>query len=77
VPSHSRTSISCSAHPGLELGVISDKLVRRRRGGYCYEHALLFAAVLERLGFAVQRRIARVQPHRPDSRTQWHDGLVR
>jgi N-hydroxyarylamine O-acetyltransferase len=55
-------------HPGLELGVISDKLVRRHRGGYCYEHAQLFAAVLERLGFAVQRRIARVQPHRPGPR---------
>ncbi|MGH3923522.1 MAG: arylamine N-acetyltransferase family protein [Pseudonocardiaceae bacterium] len=56
-------------HRGLKLEVISDKLVRRRRGGYCYEHALLFAAVLERLGFAVQRRIARVQPDRPGPRT--------
>lgn len=56
-------------HPGLQLGAIAGKLVHRRRGGYCYEHALLFAAVLERLGFAVQRRIARVQPHRPGPRT--------
>lgn len=47
-------------HPGLQLDRISDKLVRGRRGGYCYEHALLFAAVLEHLGYAVQRRIARV-----------------
>ncbi len=56
-------------HPGLQLDIISDKLVRRSRGGYCYEHALLFAAVLEHLGFAVQRRIARVQPNRPGPRT--------
>lgn len=54
-----------AAHPGLSLEAISDKLVRRRRGGYCYEHALLFAAVLQRLGFAVRRRMARVQPRRP------------
>ncbi|WP_243790293.1 arylamine N-acetyltransferase [Saccharopolyspora gloriosae] len=51
-------------HPGLELDVVADKLVDRRRGGYCFEHALLFAAALERLGYQVRRRIARVQPQR-------------
>lgn len=56
-------------HHGLGLDAISDKLVRRRRGGYCYEHALLFAAALEQLGYPVQRRIARVQPHRAGPRT--------
>ncbi|MGH3929258.1 MAG: arylamine N-acetyltransferase family protein, partial [Pseudonocardiaceae bacterium] len=56
-------------HRGLELDVISDKLVHRRRGGYCFEHALLIAAVLERLGFAVQRRMARVQPQGSGVRT--------
>ncbi|MDQ4020326.1 MAG: arylamine N-acetyltransferase [Actinomycetota bacterium] len=56
-------------HRGLGLDVIGDKLVGRHRGGYCYEHALLFAAVLERLGYPVQRRIARVQPHRAGPRT--------
>ncbi|WP_438388202.1 arylamine N-acetyltransferase family protein [Actinopolyspora saharensis] len=59
------------AHPGLELSTIESKLVGSGsgsgsgRGGYCYEHALLFAAVLERLGFTVSRHIARVQPDRP------------
>ncbi|GAB3475773.1 arylamine N-acetyltransferase family protein [Amycolatopsis cihanbeyliensis] len=56
-------------HPGLDLGVVADKLVHRRRGGYCYEHGLLFAAVLERLGYTVHRRMARVQPHRSGLRT--------
>ncbi|WP_119726580.1 arylamine N-acetyltransferase family protein [Thermomonospora amylolytica] len=37
----------------LDLPSLQDKLVRRRRGGYCYEHAILFAAALERLGFGV------------------------
>ncbi|SFT51851.1 N-hydroxyarylamine O-acetyltransferase [Actinopolyspora lacussalsi subsp. righensis] len=53
------------SHPGLGLREIQHKLVGRNRGGYCYEHALLFAAVLERLGFTVSRNMARVQPQRP------------
>lgn len=56
-------------HPGLALRAIADKLVGRERGGYCYEHGLLFAAALERLGFPVQRRISRVQPDRSGPRT--------
>jgi N-hydroxyarylamine O-acetyltransferase len=56
-------------HPGLELDVIQAKLVGRQRGGYCYEHALLFAAVLETLGFEVERRVARVQPHKSGPKT--------
>jgi N-hydroxyarylamine O-acetyltransferase len=43
----------------LDLAALQDKLVRRRRGGYCYEQNLLFAAVLERLGFGVTRLLAR------------------
>lgn len=56
-------------HPGIEFDAIQTKLVGRQRGGYCYEHALLFAAVLEKLGFEVERRVARVQPDRPGPRT--------
>ncbi|MEV6280967.1 arylamine N-acetyltransferase [Nocardia sp. NPDC051832] len=37
----------------LDLETLQDKLVRRRRGGYCYENVQLFAAALERLGFGV------------------------
>lgn len=44
----------------LDLASLQDKLVTRRRGGYCYEHNLLFAAVLERLGYAVTGLSARV-----------------
>jgi N-hydroxyarylamine O-acetyltransferase len=56
-------------HPGLALTAIQAKLVGRQRGGYCYEHALLFGAALERLGFEVVRRVARVQPHKAGPRT--------
>lgn len=43
-----------------DLEGVQDKLVRRRRGGYCYEHATLFGAALERLGYPVLRLLARV-----------------
>ncbi len=43
----------------LDLKSLQDKLVGRRRGGYCYEQNSLFAAVLERIGFTVAGRGAR------------------
>ncbi|HEX4248198.1 MAG TPA: arylamine N-acetyltransferase [Pseudonocardia sp.] len=56
-------------HRGLGLQAVTDKLVRRQRGGYCFEHGLLFAAVAEQLGYQVSRLICRVQPHRAGPRT--------
>jgi N-hydroxyarylamine O-acetyltransferase len=44
----------------VDLDAVQTKLVERGRGGYCYEHGVLFAAVLERVGFTVQRLLARV-----------------
>jgi N-hydroxyarylamine O-acetyltransferase len=44
----------------LDLDTLQDKLLRRRRGGYCFEHNLLFAALLERAGFTVRRHLGRV-----------------
>lgn len=46
----------------LDLDALQAKLVRRRRGGYCFEHNGLFAAALQRLGFAVSTLEARVRP---------------
>jgi N-hydroxyarylamine O-acetyltransferase len=44
----------------LSIGALTAKLLLRRRGGYCYEHNLLFAALLERAGLEVARLAARV-----------------
>ena len=44
----------------LDLDSIQAKLVTASRGGYCFEHATLFAAVLEQLGFQPTRHAARV-----------------
>jgi N-hydroxyarylamine O-acetyltransferase len=57
--SFENVDVVLGTHRGLGLDVIGDKLLRRHRGGCCYEHALLFAAVLEQLGYPVRRRIAR------------------
>lgn len=46
--------------PSLDLADIQAKMLGRRRGGYCFEHQLLFTAVLERLGHTVARRMGRV-----------------
>jgi N-hydroxyarylamine O-acetyltransferase len=45
----------------LGLASLEEKLVRNRRGGYCFEQNLFFAAVLERLGFSVTLLQARVR----------------
>lgn len=45
----------------LDLDRLQTKLVRHRRGGYCFEQNSLFAAVLEHIGFRVTRLAARVR----------------
>ncbi|WP_328489157.1 arylamine N-acetyltransferase family protein [Streptomyces zaomyceticus] len=62
---HSRTfpfenlDVALGRRVPLDLKSLQAKLVERRRGGYCYEQNSLFAAVLERIGFAVAGRGAR------------------
>lgn len=56
----------------LDLETLQDKLVVRRRGGYCYEHATLFAAVLRRLGFGTVSLLARVGPEDGPERPRSH-----
>ncbi len=46
--------------PRLAVDALEAKLVHARRGGYCYEHATLFAAVLRELGLDVRTHSARV-----------------
>ena len=44
----------------LDLDSLQDKMVRRRRGGYCFEQATLFDAALRAIGFKTTLRTARV-----------------
>jgi arylamine N-acetyltransferase len=50
----------------LSAAALTDKLVHRRRGGYCYEHNGLMGYVLEDLGFDVDRLAGRVIWMNPD-----------
>ena len=56
----------------VDLESIQEKIVVRGRGGYCYEQAQLFGAVLERLGFTVDRMLARVGPDGGPARARTH-----
>ncbi|GLW27882.1 arylamine N-acetyltransferase family protein [Actinoplanes regularis] len=44
----------------IDPGALFDKIVRRRRGGFCYELNGLFALLLEDLGYTVDRVACRV-----------------
>jgi len=50
----------------LEPAALQEKLIRNRRGGYCFEQNGLLAHVLRRLGFAVTPLAARVRWGVPD-----------
>jgi N-hydroxyarylamine O-acetyltransferase len=56
----------------VDLESIEAKLVDGKRGGYCYEHGQLFGAALERLGFQVDRLLARVGPDGGPARPRTH-----
>jgi N-hydroxyarylamine O-acetyltransferase len=56
----------------LDLPSLMEKLVRRRRGGYCFEQNSLFAAALEALGFRVTRLLARVTMGRKEPTPRTH-----
>jgi N-hydroxyarylamine O-acetyltransferase len=49
----------------IGLEAVFRKLVEARRGGYCFEHNTLFAAVLRAIGFEVEPLLARVRHNVP------------
>lgn len=53
----------------IEINAIFDKLVCRRRGGYCFEQNALLATALRQVGFAVDELAARVWYNTPEGTT--------
>jgi len=47
--------------PALDVASLQAKLVESGRGGWCFEHNLLLAAMLEAIGFRLTRLAARVR----------------
>jgi N-hydroxyarylamine O-acetyltransferase len=62
--------------PLLDLPSLQEKLVRRKRGGYCFEHNYLYAAALERLGITVSRLLGRPLLGGPPMAARTHMILV-
>lgn len=60
----------------VDVESIQDKLVRRGRGGYCYEVTGLLAAVLERAGFTFTGSLARVRMGTGQLRPTSHANLI-
>ncbi len=54
----------------LDLPSLQAKLVKQRRGGYCFEQNSLFASALDALGFKVTRLGARVRWNAPPDRPE-------
>lgn len=54
--------------PAVDLAGVQEKFLGGR-GGYCFEHGVLFAAALEQLGFEVHRRLGTVGPPGENART--------
>lgn len=59
----------------LALEDIQRKLVTERRGGYCFEHNLLFAAAARELGAEVETMLGRVGPRDAPGRSRSHLAL--
>ncbi len=60
----------------LDLASLQAKLVAGRRGGYCFEQNLLFAAVLRAFGFTVTQLAARVRLGSTSLRGRTHMTLM-
>lgn len=64
--------------PRLDPEGLLDKLGRARRGGWCFEHNVLFTTVLEAVGFEVTPLVARVVWGRaPDAASMRTHSLLR
>ena len=51
---------------GLDVASLQGKIISQGRGGYCFEHNLIFMHALEELGFTVSGLAARVLWGQPD-----------
>ncbi|MDR2090010.1 MAG: arylamine N-acetyltransferase [Clostridiales Family XIII bacterium] len=60
VPFENLDSAEYRTAPHLETSRLFDKIVRRRRGGWCFELNSLFASLLKALGYSVTAHFARV-----------------
>jgi N-hydroxyarylamine O-acetyltransferase len=58
--------------PGVALERVQEKLVAQGRGGWCFEHVVLFGAALDAVGFTAHRHVALMSPERGNDRPRTH-----
>ncbi len=67
-------------HRGIPVSLAEEdlvrKLVRERRGGYCFEQNLLLASALEHIGLEVEPMLARVRAGAPPGTVRPRSHLV-
>lgn len=73
---HENVDVVLGRPVSLAPADLDRKMVRGGRGGNCLEHNLLFAAVLERLGYGVTRMSGRVRMGSARVRTNTHVTLL-
>lgn len=61
--------------PGTDLFAAADKILRGRRGGWCFELNALLHAALQAFGYSVERRLARVRMGRDAGGPRTHVAL--
>jgi len=64
--------VFCHQPVRLDRQSLTEKLLLRRRGGYCFEQNGLFLMVLEELGFRCRANLARVHRNRPEPGGRTH-----
>jgi N-hydroxyarylamine O-acetyltransferase len=57
--------VFCLQGVKLDVDSLTRKILKRRRGGYCFEQNGVFAMALAELGFKFHPNLARVHRHRP------------
>ena len=60
----------------LDVAALEDKLVARKRGGWCFEHNLFFTHVLREIGYEVKMLAARVRWNVPPGVTTARSHMV-
>lgn len=65
-------SVFCHQPVSLDQETLTEKMLLRQRGGYCFEQNGLFSMVLAELGFNCHPNMARVHRNRPEPGGRTH-----
>lgn len=76
VPFENLDVLGSDREPSILTHALFDKIVSRRRGGYCYELNTLFSKLLQELGLDVYVTMARICWNKPEKSPYSHMAVV-